>query len=96
VLAVSAGTLSVWNQGFDENLKPLKLADNRGKASKVTIEIVKRVCEKAKQLKQQAKRIRLKQFARDLEKEDGINLSAKTVNEILIANDRAAAARRRG
>jgi len=95
VLAVSAGTLSVWNQGFDENLKPLKLADDRGKASKVTIEIVKRVCEKAKQLKQQAKRIRLKQFARDLEKEDGINLSAKTVNEILIANDLAAARSRK-
>ena len=95
MLAVSAGTLSVWNQGFDENLKPLKVADNRGKASKVTIEIVRRVCEKAKRFKQQAKRIRLKQFARILEKEDGINLSAKTVNEILIANDLAAAQSRK-
>jgi len=47
---VSTSTLSGWNQGFDENLKPLKVADNRGKASKVTIEIVKRVCEKAKRL----------------------------------------------
>jgi transposase len=95
VLAVSTSTLNGWNQGFDENLKPLKVADNRGKASKVTIEMVRRVCEKAKRLKRQSKRIRLKQFARSLEKEDGINLSAKTVNEILIANDLAAAQSRK-
>jgi hypothetical protein len=95
VLAVSTSTLNGWNQGFDENLKPLKVADNRGKASKVTIAIVKRVCEKAKRLKQQAKRIRLKQFTKALAKEDAIYLSAKTVNEILIANDLAAAKSRK-
>ena len=91
MLAVSASTLNGWNQGFDENIKPLKVADHRGKASKVTIAIVRGVCEKAKRLKQQAKRIRLKQFTKALEKDDGIYLSAKTVNEILIANDLAAA-----
>jgi hypothetical protein len=95
VLAVSTSTLSGWNQGFDENMKPLKVADHRGKASKVTIAIVKRVCEKAKRLKQQAKRIRLKQFTKALEKEEAIYLSAKTVNEILIANDLAAAQSRK-
>jgi hypothetical protein len=71
------------------------VTDNRGKASKVTIEIVRRVCGKAKQLKQQAKRIRIKQFTKALEKEDAINLSAKTVNEILIANDLASAQSRK-
>ena len=76
-------------------MKPLKVADNRGKASKVTIAIVRRVCEKAKRLKQQAKRIRLKQFTKALEKEDAIYLSAKTVNEILIANDLSAAQSRK-
>ncbi len=95
MLAVSTSTLNGWNQGFDENMKPLKVADNRGKASKVTIAIVKRVCEKAKRLKQQAKRIRLKQFTKALEKEDAIYLSAKTVNEILIANDLSAAQSRK-
>jgi hypothetical protein len=95
VLAVSTSTLSGWNQGFDDNMKPIKVADNRGKASKVTIAIVKRVCEKAKRLKQQSKRIRLKQFTKTLEKEDAIYLSAKTVNEILIANDLAAAQSRK-
>jgi hypothetical protein len=95
VLAVSTSTLSGWNQGFDDNMKPLKVADNRGKASKVTIAIVRCVCEKAKRLKQQAKRIRLKQFTKSLEKEDAIVLSSKTVNEILIANDLAAAQSRK-
>ncbi len=95
MLAVSTSTLNGWNQGFDENMKPLKVADNRGKASKVTIAIVRRVCEKAKRLKQQAKRIRLKQFTKALEKEDAIYLSAKTVNEILIANDLSAAQSRK-
>jgi hypothetical protein len=95
VLAVSTSTLSCWNQGFDENMKPLKVADNRGKASKVTIDIVRRVCEKAKRIKQQAKRIRLKQFTKALEKEDAIYLSSKTVNEILVANDLAAAQSRK-
>ena len=95
MLAVSTSTLSGWNQGFDDNMKPIKVADNRGKASKVTIAIVKRVYEKAKRLKQQSKRIRLKQFTKTLEKEDAIYLSAKTVNEILIANDLAAAQSRK-
>jgi len=91
VLAVSASTLNGWHQGSDENMKPLKVPDHRGKASKVTIAIVRRVCEKAKRFKQQANRIRMKQFTKALEKEDAIYLSAKTVNEILIANDLAAA-----
>jgi hypothetical protein len=95
VLAVSFTTLGCWNQGFDENMKPLKIPDKRGKASKVTLEIVRRVCRKAKQLKQQAKRIRIKQFTAELKKENAIDLSAKTVNEILIANDLAAAQSRK-
>lgn len=68
-------------------MKPLKIPDNRGKASKVTVEIVRRVCVKAKLLKDRAKRIRIKQFTESLKKEDAIDLSKKTVNEILIAND---------
>ncbi|MHC4951812.1 MAG: hypothetical protein ACYTEU_12640 [Planctomycetota bacterium] len=95
VLAVSTSTLSGWNQGFDENMRPLKVADNRGKASKVTIAVVRCVCEKARGLTQRAKRIRLKQFTEKLKKEDGIDLSSKTVNEILIANDLASAQSRK-
>jgi len=95
VLAVSTSTLNGWNQGFDENMRPLKVADNRGKAAKVTIEVVRCVCEKAQHLKELGKRIRLKQFTEKLKKEDGIELSSKTVNEVLIANDLASAQSRK-
>jgi transposase len=95
VLAVSTSTLSGWNQSFDQNMKALKIPDKRGKASKVRLEIVQRVCRKAQQLKDQAKRIRIKQFTENLKKEDAIELSSKTVNEILIAYDLAAAQSRK-
>jgi hypothetical protein len=95
VLAVASSTLSCWNQGFDENIKPLKIPDKRGKASKVTLEIIRRICRKAKRLKDQTKRIRIKKFTARLKKEDGIDLSSKTVNEILIANDLMAAQSRK-
>lgn len=72
-------------------MTPLTIPDNRGKASKVTIETVKRVCDKAKVFLEQGKRIRLKQFAETLNKEDAIAMSATTINEILIANDLASA-----
>lgn len=91
MLAVSISTLSAWNQGFDEKMKPLIVPDNRGKASKVTVEIVKRIIDKAKGMKLQGKRIRVKQFSKALRKEEQIVLSAKTVKEILIANDLASA-----
>jgi len=94
VLALSVSTLSFWNQGFDEQMKPLKIPDNRGKASKVTAEIVRGVCLRAKQLKDRAKRIRIKQFTESLKK-DAIDLSSKTVNEILIANGLACAQSRK-
>ncbi len=80
-------TLGNWNNGFDENVKPLVVPDNRGKTAKVTIEIVRCIVEKAKGDKARGKRIRLKQFTADLKSTTGINLAAKTVEHILIAND---------
>jgi hypothetical protein len=87
VLCVCVSTLGGWNKGFDENFKPLVVADNRGKTAKVTIEIVRCIVNKAKGNKAQGKRIRIKQFAADLKSKEGINLAAKTVEHILIAND---------
>lgn len=84
-------TLSGWNQGFDEKMNPLIVPENRGKANKVTIKIVKRIVDKAKAMKDQKKTIRIKQFTKTLIEEDKIVLSSKTVNEILIANDLASA-----
>jgi transposase InsO family protein len=87
VLCVSVSTLGDWNKGFDENFKPLVVPDNRGKTAKVTIEIVRLIVDKAKGNKARGKRIRIKQFAADLKSKEGINLAAKTVEHILIAND---------
>ena len=82
-------TLSGWNQGFDEKMNPLIVPENRGKASNVTIQIVKCIVNKAKAMKDKRKTIRIKQFTKALIEEDKIILSSKTVNEILIANDLA-------
>ena len=87
MLCVSVSTLGNWNNGFDENFKPLAVPDNRGKTAKVTIEIVRCIVEKAKGDKARGKRIRLKQFSAALKSTEGINLAAKTVEHILIAND---------
>jgi hypothetical protein len=81
---VPPSTLSTWNQGFDENLKPLIIPDKRGKASKVTVEMVRRIVEHAKGY--QGRRIRLKTFGCEL-REKGIDLSSKTIEAILMAND---------
>jgi len=80
-------TLGIWDKGFDENFKPLVVPDNRGKAAKVTVEVVRCIVGKAKADKDQRKRIRLKQFTADLKSTAGIDLGAKTVEQILIAND---------
>ena len=61
------------------------VADNRGKAGKVTIEIISQVVNTARKLVARGKKIRLKIFTRQLKDAD-IHLSAKTVGEILIAN----------
>jgi hypothetical protein len=84
VLMVAPSTLVAWNQGFDENLKPLSVPENRGKAAKVTVDIVRRIVEQAKGYK--GRRIRLKSFGAKLH-EAGIDLGSKTIEAILIAND---------
>jgi hypothetical protein len=91
VLAVSTSTLSEWNKGFDDGMRPLVVPDDRGKTSKVTVEIVSTIIEKAQCLIEQGKRIRVKRFTKDLKKKNDIILSSKTVKEILIANDIMAA-----
>ena len=86
VLALSIGTLSNWNHGFDETMKPLVVPDKRGRTGKVTVEIVKDVVAEAKKWKDRGNTIRIKEFTKSL-KEKAIVLSSKTVQEILIAND---------
>ena len=84
VLVVPPSTLAAWNQGFDEQLKPLIVPERRGKAAKVTVDMVRRIVEHAKGY--QGRRIRLKTFVAEV-REAGIDLSSKTIEEVLIAND---------
>jgi len=83
VLNLAFGTLGSWEQGFDAQMRPYRETDGRGKSGKVTIEIVRQVVDKARELTSQNKRIRIKEFNRDL----NMNLGRKTVEEILTAND---------
>ena len=73
--------------GFDENMQPLVVADERGKATKVTAEMVRKIIEVAKAVKKPGKKLHIKSFTEKLAQEHGIELSRKTVREILIAND---------
>jgi transposase InsO family protein len=86
VLAVKMSTLSEWNQIFDDRMNPVILPDGRGKATKVTSDIVRDVVEAAKELKGKGRRIRIKSFTKELKAKHKIVLSAKKVAEILTAN----------
>ena len=61
---------------------PLIVPDGRGKACKITPDIVRQIVEVAKS----KSRIRLKLFTRQLTAEKDIVLSSKKVGQILIAN----------
>jgi len=65
---------------------PLIVPDGRGKACKITTDIVRQIVEVAKEVKSKGRCIRLKSFARQLAIEGNIVLSSKKVGEILIAN----------
>ena len=84
-MLVPVSTLTDWDKCFDENLKPLVIPDNRGKDCKVTVEMVQRIVEKAKGY--HPRRIRLKQFAAYLKRQENIEVGVKTIEEILIANN---------
>ena len=87
ILNVSASILSDWNQCFDEHLRPLKIPDQRGKTSKITVELVRQVVGEANRLKQQGNQLKLRPFSKQLKKEHGIVLSRRKLREILIANN---------
>lgn len=67
-------------------MKPVILPDKRGKSAKVTPEMVKRVVEAAQELRSSGKRLRIKSFTKAMAAQ-GVDLSSKTMAEILIAND---------
>lgn len=86
VLAVKMSTLSEWNQMFDDRMNPVIVPDGRGKGTKVTSVMVRRIVEVAKERKGKGLGLRIKSFTNKLKTEHKIMLSAKKVAEILIAN----------
>lgn len=84
LLILPIGTLSGWNQGFDQNMTPYVTEDHRGKSTKVSIDVVRQVVEAARASK---KRLRLKPFVKMLKQDLNLDLSRKTVEQILIANN---------
>jgi len=73
----------------------LLIPDGRGKAGKVTVDMVRQTVEVAKELKAKGQRLRIKSFTKELQMEHNISLSAKKVTEILIANGLYKASSRR-
>lgn len=67
-------------------MRPYELPDDRGKSGKVTAEVVGCVVERAKAIKANNQRLRVKTFTANLRAE-GFDLGRKTIEQILIAND---------
>ena len=95
MLRVSFSVLNGWNRVFDENMEAFKLPDGRGKAAKITLEMIKTIVQAAEGLRSRGKRLRLKGFTEQLRKEHGICLSKRKVREVLIANNLFAARTRK-
>jgi hypothetical protein len=95
VLHVSFSVLNGWNRVFDENMEAFKLPDGRGKAAKITLEMIKTIVQAAEGIGSRGKRLRLKGFTEQLRKEHGICLSKRKVREVLIANNLFAARTRK-
>ncbi len=85
-MMIPMGTLNSWNKEFDGNMHPIIVPDKRGKAGKVTLDMVREIVKIAKYYKAEGNRIRLKEFSRMLAEKKDISLSSKTVGDILTAN----------
>ena len=87
VLHVSFSVLGDWNRGFDENMRAFEVPENRGKASKITMEMVRIIIRAAEKIRERGKRLRVGRFTHELREKHGVELSKKKVREVLIANN---------
>ena len=95
MLRVSFSVLADWNQGFDENMRALKIPENRGKGSKISVEMVRVIVRAAEDLIGGGRRLRVQSFTKRLREEQDIFLSKRKVQEVLIANNLFAARTRK-
>ncbi len=87
VLEIPFSTLSAWDKGFDQQMRPYRTTDKRGTATKVTLEVIRQVVEKARAFKAKDNRLRIQEFSRMFNQEKKLQLSWKTIQAILTAND---------
>jgi hypothetical protein len=85
-LHVSFSVLGDWDRVFDEHMRAFEVPENRGKASKITMEMVRIIIRAAEKIREQGKRLRIGKFTHTLREEHGVELSKKKVREVLIAN----------
>ena len=76
-----------WDKGFDVNLAPYKKEERRGKAVKVTAEMVRLVVALARKKLEEKERIYIEPFTREFNMSGKFNLGTETIREILTAND---------
>ena len=86
-LRMSLSTLMDWDKHFDVNLEPYVKEEKRGKAVKVTAEIVRQVVALAQEKLEKKERICIEFFAKEFNMSGKFTLGAETIREILIAND---------
>ena len=66
LLKVSFSVIGDWNHGFDEEMRPIKVPDNRGKESKITVGMVRVIVAAAESFKSLGGRLRIKGFTKKL------------------------------
>jgi len=76
-----------WSKYFDINLQPYEKEEKRGKAVKVTAEMVRTVVALAQEKLEKKERIFIESFTREFNMSGELNLGMETIREILIAND---------
>ncbi len=76
-----------WNKYFDVNLQPYEKEERRGKAVKVTAEIVRLVIALAQKKLEKEERIFIESFTKEFNMVGELSLGMETIREILIAND---------
>jgi hypothetical protein len=86
-MMMPASTLNGWNKAFDNNMHFITVPDKRGKAGRVTLDMVRKIVKTANHYKTHTRRIRLKEFTRMLAGKKDICFSSKTAGDILTAND---------
>jgi len=67
-------------------MRHLEIPENRGKASKITLEMVRIIIEAAEKIRERGKRLKVGKFTHELGENHGVKLSKKKVREVLIAN----------